>query len=124
MSRADCDKLFTQQERQEHSGDKFYEILYDSILPEISRAFSSLKYDWLRVEYDEEMFRGYVSDMRKEIKKAINREESGFCLEKRMPWNIDGNENQLPDQSKADDAGQPYTSKQLINPSSHPEGFV
>lgn len=75
---ANCGKPFTQQERQEHSGDKFYEILYDSILPEISRAFSSLKYDWLRVPYDKELFEQFVKDMEEELDKVMDREKEAF----------------------------------------------
>ena len=101
-----CYRTLTQQDRQIHSGEKFYGILYDSILSEISRAFSSLKYDWLYVGYDKERLGEFVADMKGEIEKVIEREEQGFCF--KIPCSERTNESGI------ETLGRPYSSKQLL----------
>lgn len=63
-------------ERKKISGEKFKRMVYEDILMNISKAFSSLLYDFLYLDNFEELVEEYAKDMERAVQTAIKEDKS------------------------------------------------
>ena len=66
----------TKAEREKINGEEFKRIVYEDILNHISKAFSSLLYDFLYLDNFEELVEEYAKDMEKAIQTAVKEDKS------------------------------------------------
>ncbi len=66
----------TKAEREKINGEEFKRIVYEDILNHISKAFSSLLYDFLYLDNFEELVEEYAKDMERAIQTAVKEDKS------------------------------------------------
>lgn len=68
--------MFSKAQREKIGGEEFKRIVYGDILVHISKAFSSLLYDFLYLDDFEEIVEEYAKDMERAIQTAVKEDKS------------------------------------------------
>ncbi|WP_283681256.1 hypothetical protein [Parablautia sp. Marseille-Q6255] len=63
-------------QREKINGEEFKRIVYENILADISKAFSSLLYDFFYLDDFEEIVEEYAKDMERAIQTAVKEDKS------------------------------------------------